>query len=912
MKNKKRRTIVYGAMVIAAGTFCTALSLKNSLNMVSADNDPLLSISFVMREGASVRYYLGATDEETKKECGLRFAATLDKDTYLALEALEGVEGDVDNTEIVSVSYGMLIAPYSAVKENDLTADTVFGYSSEDAKIYTWEGEDADGKLPILNITYDDLLLADGSEDTYEIKGSIVALNDYNYVTEFVGRAYIKYVHGDTIEYKFAEYAGGDVANNTRSATYVSQKAIESTAETEETKAWVKKVYIDGLPADYQETTYTVNTYVNGDLESTSILSAAIAAQTAAATEYSGFTLDENKSSTAQVVYANGKTVANYYYIADDANEENTTQIANGGFETGTLENTWTMQGDIGGVSSETNYFKGDELSADGFSFGLDGTYMFSAFAVSTGDEKVGWLKSSTFTISQNGWLTFKIGGGGDNRLLYIDVINSETGIVLKRFANQKFTSETIDNVKLGCKLNAYKANLQDLAGQKVYLRITDGDSGNSTKAYGTIFLDSFNAMHIGEPSNSFTLATDLLTDTTYNAYSLYNGDFSDGIAGWINSGEIGVVQSTTTSWAGAYGNNGNFFSAYKTTGDGDSLEGNTGYLQSSPFVLGGTGMITFRIGGMKNSSQVYLEVIDWDSNEVYSRYYNEYFNDATNGTALLSYRADLSQYLGKTICLRFVDNATSDWGLLFTDDIATYYQTTPTAGEYHFAKNMVYNTFENGSFERGLTGWTLTNGDGSAVTNATTYWADNSNFWWKEKEDGETNDDVTTQRYEKDGDYFYMSGDGTTGTLTSSTFAVAGDGVLTFKLGGNSENIRVEICLADTNAVISTIKNDQFNDPLCAETMLRRFVNLKNYIGQNIYVRIVDEKEGGIGMAMFDSMMFVSANEAASIIAEDKEIYTAYYGKVNASSTATDTAKNIVKTLYDYYQSLAVPAAIA
>lgn len=78
----------------------------------------------------------------------------------------------------------------------------------------------------------------------------------------------------------------------------------------------------------------------------------------------------------------------NMYYTADDASESNRTQIADGGFEKGGLGENWTMQGDIGGVSSETHYFKNDELSAEGFPFGLDGTYMFSAFVTSSGDEK--------------------------------------------------------------------------------------------------------------------------------------------------------------------------------------------------------------------------------------------------------------------------------------------------------------------------------------------------------------------------------------------------------------------------------------------------------------------------------------------------------------------------------------------
>ena len=813
---------------------------------------------------------------------------------------------------IAAISCG---AAFSAVQEHDLTAATVFGFGDESGKVYTWEEENAEGKIPVLNITYNDLLPMKDSEEFYEINGSIVDLKERNYTREFVGRAYIRYEKDGVAEYTFADYAGGNVTNNARSATYVAQKAQESDKESTAAKEWVKTAYIEGLAEEYKATTYTVNTYVNGDLEQSEDKSAKIGETTPEASVYQGFTFDEANSSKRQsVVYANGKTVLNMYYTADDASESNRTQIADGGFEKGGLGENWTMQGNIGGVSSETHYFKNDELSAEGFPFGLDGTYMFSAFVTSSGDEKVGWLKSSEFTVSENGWLTFKMGGGGDNRLLYIDVIESGTGKVLKRFANQNFTKETENNVKPGCRLNAYKANLKDLAEKTVYLRVTDGDAGGSTKEYGTIFLDSFNAMHIGEPSGAFALATDLLTVSDYNANALYNGTFDDGLAGWKMEGEIGVIQNTTDYWGdGKYENNGNFFSAYKTTGEGDgnSLENNQGTLQSAPFILGASGVVTFRIGGMGDYEKVYLEILDWETGEVYGKYYNEYMNRCT----LISYYADLSEYIGRTLYFRFTDAAGGgNYGLLFADDIITYYENVPTAKSFCFAKNLVYNTFVNGGFERGSDGWKLENGDGSAYVSASTYWAGDQNFWWRAKtSDSESDEVVTVQRFEKDGNNFYMSGDASTGTLTSDAFKVGGDGILTFKLGGNKENVRVEIYRADTNEVVSTVINEQFNDPLCAQTMLRRYVDLSAYIGQDVYVKIVDNKEGGIGFATFDSMMLLTKSEAKMIFDRDKAYYATYFDELMSNTEATlpgtgNRAKEIVQTIKDYYANLTLP----
>ena len=40
-------------------------------------------------------------------------------------------------------------------------------------------------------------------------------------------------------------------------------------------------------------------------------------------------------------------------------------------------------------------------------------------------------------------------------------------------------------------------------------------------------------------------------------------------------------------------------------------------------------------------------------------------------------YKADLSAFLGRRVSLRLVDEATSDWGLLFADAFVTYYETS-------------------------------------------------------------------------------------------------------------------------------------------------------------------------------------------------------------------------------------------
>lgn len=94
----------------------------------------------------------------------------------------------------------------------------------------------------------------------------------------------------------------------------------------------------------------------------------------------------------------------------------------------------------------------------------------------------------------------------------------------------------------------------------------------------------------------------------------------------------------------------------------------------------------------MKNQDQCYLSIIDTETNKEIARYGNSKWREnaityyyegkpiiLSKDNAYLanmaSYKADLSAYIGKKLKLRLVDEATSDWGLIFADDFITYYE---------------------------------------------------------------------------------------------------------------------------------------------------------------------------------------------------------------------------------------------
>lgn len=510
---------------------------------VSAEGNVFENAQINMLVGASVRYY----ESSMTDQCGIRFSAIIDSTTYQALEDLESTEG-------VKVSYGMLIAPYDYFIANEFNATTVFGVNEE--KKYTWDGdttENASEYTKIAHVTYDKLSASSqhGYENYHEIRGSLIKIKEANLTREFIGRAYIKYERDGVAEYKFATYKNNEVANNVRSIVYVSQLAI---AAQDKAAAWLQENYVTKA-ADI-DTTYTVETYVGENLVKSEVVAGVKVNETLKNVEtktYQGFT--PVSAETSGTVYANGRLTLKHVY----AEEENSIyQVKNGGFETGDLTD-WTLTGNIGAVSSETHYWKKDPLSEAGFAFGLDGTYMFSAYEGNELERNMGTLQSSTFTVSESGWITYKLGGAKNSTYVYVDVVEAETGNILKRYSNQNHRYEEVGNVRLGCELNAYKANVQDHVGKQVYLRVSDFASSD----FGLFFLDSVNTLHLAEPQGNYTLANEVEHQNTI--YDLYNGNFDKDMDGWTKSSNIGDISEASTYWNDGkpFNNVGKYFSCY-------------------------------------------------------------------------------------------------------------------------------------------------------------------------------------------------------------------------------------------------------------------------------------------------------------------------------------------------------------
>ena len=158
------------------------------------------------------------------------------------------------------------------------------------------------------------------------------------------------------------------------------------------------------------------------------------------------------------------------------------------------------------------------------------------------------------------------------------------------------------------------------------------------------------------------------IRDSTYtlsvidsSAYRLYNGGFDLDLDGWTldgmmdgeeNDAALGGISEETGYWENdpsgvdpLFYNDGKFFSAYAA----GAAESATGTLRSANFVIGGSGWITYKLGGAKNIEQVYLEVVSADDGAKRVKLPNfDWSNNAgslVRGCTLVSYRAALIEY---------------------------------------------------------------------------------------------------------------------------------------------------------------------------------------------------------------------------------------------------------------------------
>ena len=398
-------------------------------------------------------------------------------------------------------------------------------------------------------------------------------------------------------------------------------------------------------------------------------------------------------------------------------------------------------------------------------------------------------------------------------------------------------------------------------------------------------------------------------------ADDIVNGDFEDVSSGqwvgWTRKDAAfnfrGVTDAEKVNGAPMEKSGSYYFAG--TVGGNPPMRGT---LTSDPFKLGGTGFISFKMGGGKNHEKVYVEFFEEGNDTAIAKVANEDCDGVYITDHLITKVVDLSAYIGKTITIVVTDDddgSDVSWVNLDAFKVcqdqaeidaayAEHDKQIETYGEKPFEEDPTSEQIQNGGFETGdLTGWLLL--DGTALTRAAI--VPTSQYYWTDRAvygEGE---------YYLDGSNNGAIQENLTGAIRSTKFTLGGDGFITFMMGAGNGGSYVALCDGETDEELIKQENTYFSDPALALTLLRFYMDANEYIGKVCYLKVVDANDGSNGGFAFinvdDFRVSMTRDEVAALQVEQME-------KIQ-NETYTSASYDDLSSLRNFYANYPYPVAL-